>query len=89
MSRVLVMSERTVRTSDRASYVSTLDARKQSAGAVGANFWVFERADNSEKFLEFVEAGSTAALTSAIDRTSSSQFQTLSHTPVWREVSGT
>ncbi|MEP6780687.1 MAG: hypothetical protein ABJC26_12405 [Gemmatimonadaceae bacterium] len=88
MARVLVMSERTVSISDRASYVSSLVARKQSAGAVGANLWVFERDDNSEKFLEFVEAGSTVALSSAIESTSGSQFQSLSHTPVWREVSG-
>ena len=88
MPRVLVMSERTVGSADRTSYVHALAARKESAGAVGANFWVFERADNSEVFLEFVEAGSTEALTSAISSTRSSQFQTSSHAPVWREVSG-
>ncbi|MEP6763902.1 MAG: hypothetical protein ABJB66_06305 [Gemmatimonadaceae bacterium] len=82
------MSERTVNSSDRTGYVDALTARTQSAKAVGANFWVFERTDNAETFLEFIEAGSTEALSSAIERTSSTQLQTHLFAPVWREVSG-
>lgn len=61
------MSERVVSQSERASYLHALAVRRESAAAASANFWVFEDANDSGRFLEFVEAGSQDALARAID----------------------
>ena len=88
MPRVLVMTERFVSASDRTGYVTALALRKQHAAAGGANFWVFEKTENPESFLEFVEAGSSEALSAAMISLNREQTQTLSSAPVWREVTG-
>ena len=88
MSRVLVMTERTLSVSDRTSYVARLTDLRQKATAVGANFWVFEKDNAPESFLEFVEAGSVQSLVAALASMSDVQHQPHSLAPVWREVTG-
>ena len=66
MPRCLVMSERVVTESDRASYLESLAARRESAAAASAHFWIFEDADLRGRFLEFVEAASRDAILAVI-----------------------
>ena len=89
MPRVLVMTERTVDGVARTNYVNSIAARRERALAVGANFWVFEKIENSEHFMEFVEATSEETLAVAFTNTdlaNNGYDQLESTAPVWREI---
>lgn len=80
MSRVLTLAERIVDDATRAGYLAALDTRRASAASLGANFWVFEHASESGRFIEFTEGGSEAAVRSATGLDAA--------LPLWREVQG-
>lgn len=86
MPRLLVMSERVVHRLERAGYLSALAARREIAAAASAHFWVFEQQDNDGHFLEFIEAGSSDSLSSAIAQIA--EYEDSGALVVWKEVGG-
>lgn len=86
MPRMLVMTDRVIDASSRASYVNEIGGRQNSAASAGANFWVFESMNSAGHFLEFVEAGGEGALSDALAATCTAA--PTAARPVWREVTG-
>lgn len=65
MSRHLSIVERHIDGRDEPSYRESLIARRDSATAAAVHFWVFAHAQDSQRYVEFVE-GSDAAQVAAV-----------------------
>ena len=88
MPRALVMAERVVLQSVRTDFLKATTARRDSAAAVGANYWMFEHSEAQGTFLEFIEAGSSDALVAAVAALNATGADFPQTAPVWREVKG-
>jgi hypothetical protein len=58
MGRMLAVAERQVDAAARGDYLTSVGARQHVAASSGVHFWVFEHAEESGRFIEFVEGAS-------------------------------
>lgn len=59
--RALLVTERRVPRAERDAYVASLRAVRDRCVSAGVQFWAFEQATDSERFLEFAESKDAAA----------------------------
>ena len=84
MPRVLTFEEQQVDAAMRAEYMARVAVRRAAAASAGVNFWVFEHAAESGRFVEFTEGASAEAVRAAHGE---SQHGNTS-LALWREVRG-
>ena len=65
MARMLSFAERHVDEASRTDYLTSVGARQRAAASAGVHFWVFEHAEQSGRFIEFVEGASEHDVRSA------------------------
>lgn len=84
MARMLAVAERRIDAAARTDYLTSIGARRQSAAATGVHFWVFEHADESGRFIEFVEGASEHDVRSVAEGDDVMRAAL----SIWREVQG-
>lgn len=60
--RTLLVTERRIAAPERAEYLAGLGRLRARCADAGVQFWAFEHASESHRFLEFVEAKQAQAL---------------------------
>ena len=78
MTRYLAINERTVDAAARATYQSTLAARRAAAKTAGVEFWVFEHTVEHGRFIEFSEGADAQSVTVATSQAHPSAL--------WRQI---